>query len=354
MLYFNKKLEDGRYLNQCALLVSSGTVEEGTKLWNALCQLAADNRGTGGYFDVPKLLQRLRGTFDLIDYPDFKADWARLDTVTGDNLANVRSVLGRDIRLDRSAEVASLLKSVGEREVTFLAGESGSGKSSLVAQVAREPGRFGHVIWLTPAQLSKTSQNEIATSNGLRHTLADLIRASSRSSSLLVIDALEKFEGEALSRTVELLRTLHEIGLTGWKVVISGHLQSWERAQRILLEQRITDFVKSDLELPSISAIRNAIQNLSGIGTLLLRAELHQILRNLTLLDWVLKTNIVQSLSSDPERRIGETRLINLIWERWIQTDQMLQRDRLLRELGQHEGEKLSGAVSVNSIKTFN
>ena len=351
VLYFNKKLEEGRYVNQCGLLVSSGTVAEGTKLWNALCQLAADNRGTGGYFDVPKLLQRLRGTFDLVDYPDFKADWTRLGTVTEDNLANVRSVLGKDIRLDRSAEVTSLLKSTEEHDVTFLAGESGSGKSSLVAQMAREPGRFGHVIWLTPAQLSKASQNEIATSHGLRHTLAELIRSSSRSSSLLVIDALEKYEGEAISRAVELLRALREIGFTGWKVVISGHLQSWEMAQRVLLEQSITDFVKTDLELPNIPSIHNAVQNVPGIGALLLRTELQQILRNLMVLDWVLKTNVVQSLSNNSESRIGETGLINLIWDHWIRRDRMLQRDRLLRELGQHEGEKLSGAVSVDSIR---
>ena len=351
VLYFNKKLEEGCYVNRCQLLVSSGTVEEGTKLWNALCQLAADNRVTGGYFDVPKLQQRLRGTFDLVDYPDFKADWARLDTVTGDNLANVGSVLGKDIRLDRSAEVACLLKCVEEHEVTFLAGESGVGKSSLVAQVARESDRFGHVIWLTPAQLSKASQNEIATSNGLRHTLADLIRSSSRSSSLLVVDALEKFEGEALSRTVELFRVLHEIGFTAWKVVISGHLQSWEKAQRVLLEQGITDSVKSNLEAPSIPAIRNAVQNVPGISTLLLRTELQRILRNLMVLDWVLKTNVVQSLSNNSESRIGETGLINLIWDHWIGKDRRLQRDRLLRELGQHEGEKLSGAISVDSIR---
>ena len=50
VLRFDKHLEDGRYINQCALLVSSGSVEEGTKLWNVFCQLAADNRGTGGYF----------------------------------------------------------------------------------------------------------------------------------------------------------------------------------------------------------------------------------------------------------------------------------------------------------------
>jgi hypothetical protein len=68
-------------------------------------------------------------------------------------------------------------------------------------------------------------------------------------------------------------------------------------------------------------------------------------------LDWVLRTDVVQSLSSEPGERIGETGLINLIWEHWIGKDRRLQRDRLLRELGEHEGEKLSGAVSVDAIK---
>ena len=101
-------------------------------------------------------------------------------------------------------------------------------------------------------------------------------------SSLLVIDALEKFEGEARSRAIELLRTLCESGFAGWNVVISGHLQSWEKAQRLLQEAGATDFVKSDLELPSISAIRSAVHNVPGISLLLFRPELQQILRNLT------------------------------------------------------------------------
>ncbi|QNI37697.1 DEAD/DEAH box helicase family protein [Edaphobacter albus] len=351
VLRFDKNLEEGRYINQCALLVSSGSVEEGTKLWNALCQLAADNRGTGGYFDLQKLLQRLRGTFDLVEYPDFRADWARLDAISGDNLANVRSVLGSGIHFDRTSELAAISESIGEHRITFVAGESGSGKSSLIAQLAREPGRFGHTLWLTPAQLSKTSQTEIATSNGLRHTLLELVRSSSRSSSLLVIDALEKFEGEARSRVIELLRTVSERGFAGWKVVISGHLQSWEKAQGLLREAGVTDFVKTDLELPSIAAIRSAVQKVPGINLLLFRQELQQILRNLMVLDWVLRTNVVQSLSNEPGGRIGETGLINLIWEHWIGKDRRLQRDRLLRELGEHEGEKLSGAVSVDAIQ---
>ena len=54
---------------------------------------------------------------------------------------------------------------------------------------------------------------------------------------------------------------------------------------------------------------------------------------------------------ANPDKRIGETGLIDLIWEHWIGKDRRLQRDRLLRELGEHEGEKLSGAVSVDAIR---
>jgi hypothetical protein len=349
-LHFNEKRDEGHCINQCAGLVFAGNIKEGTKLWNALCQLAADNRGTGGYFDVPKLLQRLRGIFDLVDYPDFTADWSRLDALAASNLANVRSVLGNDIHLDRTDEAAAIFKSVEGHAVTVVAGESGSGKSAIVAQLAKEPGRYGHVVWLTSAQLSKVSQNEISTSNGLQHILPALIASSSRNASLLVIDAVEKFEGEAQVRVGELLRAVREANFTGWKVIVSSHLQSWEKAQRMLLEQGITDIVKADLEPPSVSIIRDAVQSLPGISALLLRTELQPILRNLMVLDWVVRTNVGQGLSEDPKRRVGETDLINSIWDHWINKNRRLERDRLLRKLGQHEGEKLSGAVSVDSV----
>ena len=175
VLRFDKNLEEGRYINQCALVVASGSVEEGTKLWSALCQLAADNRGIGGYFDLPKLLQRLRGTFDLADYPDFRADWARLDAMSGDNLANVRSVLGAGIHLDRASELATISKSIGEHGITFVAGESGSGKSSLIAQMARETGA-GQYPWLQRTFSLIMKRNPSLTSSHLTNLAIRRVR----------------------------------------------------------------------------------------------------------------------------------------------------------------------------------
>jgi ABC-type oligopeptide transport system ATPase subunit len=265
-------------------------------------------------------------------------------------LAGVRAVLGDGIRLNRYDEVRSILKSVEEHPATIVIGESGCGKSALVKQVATTESRFGHIVWLAPAQLSKASQNEIAVSNGLRHNLTRLIGASSRSASLLVIDAFEKFEGEASLRLDELLRALRDECFTGWKLIVTGQPQSWAGVERTMVGQGVTDFVKIEVDTPPLPEVRHAVQHLPGIGALFLRTELQPILRNLMVLDWVLRTDVGQRLSKDPRTRIGETDLINSIWEHWISKNRRLERDRLLRKLGLHEGERLSGAVSIDSV----
>ena len=81
VLYFSDKAE-GQYVNLCAEIVRDGSQEEAADLWSRLLQLAAENRATGGYFDLPKLVRKLRSDFELKDYPDFESDWMRLESVT--------------------------------------------------------------------------------------------------------------------------------------------------------------------------------------------------------------------------------------------------------------------------------
>ena len=67
-------------------------------------------------------------------------------------------------------------------------------------------------------------------------------------------------------------------------------------------------------------------------------------------LDWVLREDVAQRLSTS-HPWIGETELIDCIWDRWLGSGTMrLARDSLLRTLGKREGERLSGAVHVDSI----
>jgi len=341
---------EGDYVNVCAELVSDGTVEEGAKLWSRLVHIASENRATGGFFTLAKLIRILRSDFDLRDYPDFQQDWGKIESLTAENVDGVRRVVGTTgIQLTRAEELARLKLEVDAHDVVVIAGESGSGKSALVARL-HDDTSFSHAVWLTAGQLSKTSQAEIATSVGLAHSIPIIIAHTGDLGCLLVVDGFEKFEGESRSRTIELLRAVQKEEFVGWKVIFTCQPQAVGVTVDALSEVGITDACRIDFDKPKLQEIFEAIGTIPGISTLLLRAELQPMLRNLMVLDWVLRANVSQRFS-ESRPWIGATEIIEAIWDRWVGSGNMsLARDSLLRTLGQREGEKLSGAVHVDTI----
>jgi hypothetical protein len=342
--------QEGDYINLCADIVSSGTIEEGAKLWSRLVQLASENRATGGFFDLSKLIRVLRSDFELKDYPDFVSDWIKIESLAAENVSGVRRVIGTTgIQLTRQEERARLKSEVDAHNVVVIAGESGSGKSALLSQILIDQ-PFTHVVWLAAGQLSKTSHAEIATAFGLAHNIPNIIAHTADHGCVLVVDGFEKFEGEARRRQIELLRAVQEEQFVGWKVILTCQPQSVEGAVDALAEVGITDVYRVDFDKPKLQEVFEAVGSLPGIGTLLLRAELQPMLRNLMVLDWVLRAGVAQRFS-DSRPWIGATEIIEAIWDRWVGSGTMsLARDSLLRTLGQREGEKLSGAVHVDTI----
>lgn len=229
--------EEGRQISLCAEITLAGTIEEGTKLWSRLLQLAAENRATGGFFDVVKLVRVLRPDFELRDYPDYEADWSRIESVSRQNLNSVRTMLGADIHLVRTEELNRILQAVTMNDVVVIAGESGSGKSSLVSQLVAESPTFKRILWLTPEQLSKSSQAEFAHAFQLRHGIPELISNSSLKNCVLVLDGFEKFEGEARKRAQELIAAVMAENFGGWKLIVTCQTQSWESAQDALMRR---------------------------------------------------------------------------------------------------------------------
>ena len=343
--------DEGDYINLCAEIVRDGTVTEGAKLWSRLLQLAAENRATGGYFDLPKLIRVLRPDFALQDHPDFASDWVKVGSVASENIKAVRNVIGSGIQLARQDEKTRLKGEMAAHKVVVISGESGSGKSAAVSQQVSAAGSSNRIIWLTAEQLSKSSQAELALAFGLSHTIPDLIANSAANDCVLVIDAFEKLEGAALRRAIELLRAIGEEGSAGWKVIVTCQPQAAELATDALIEAGIADATTSvDFEKPKLQEVLDAVEALPGMRALLLRAELQPILRNLTVLDWVLRADVAQRFTAS-RPWIGETELIDCIWDRWLGSGTMsLARDSLLRTLGRREGERLSGAVHVDSI----
>ena len=344
--------EEGEYINRCAEIVLDGSLDEGAKLWSRPLQLAAESRGTGGYVDLPRLVRTLRPDFELRDYPDFEADWKRVEAVSSENAKGVRSVIGKDTQLTRTGEMGALSTEVAGHDIVVIAGESGSGKSALVSRLVAAGGPFRRTLWLSAEQLSKASQTELAHAFNLRHSIPELIHNSSLRDCVLVVDGFEKSEGDARRRTLELIGAIRDEGFIGWKLIITCQPQSWESTQDALIKRGITEIRKMDFEKPTAQEIYDAIPQLPEIRTMLFRTQLQPILRNLVVLDWVLRANVAQRLSDSSRAWVGETEIINCVWEYWIGNSAMrIERDSLLRTLGLCEGKKLSGAVHVDSIE---
>ena len=346
LLHFSEDKE-GEYINRCAEVVLDGTQSQGAKLWSRLIHLSSENRTTGGYFDLPKLIRVLRPDFELRDFPDYRADWERLERISSENIMAVRRVIGSDIHLVRQQEKDDLGARAGEHAVVSMIGESGSGKSALLAEFV---GTFKRVLWLNAGQLSKPSQAELATAFGLTYDIPTLLAHSSLHGCVLVLDGFEHLEGEARHRAIQLMASLKDQDFTGWKLIITCQPQFWGSVQDVLVQTGINDFHKLDIGKPAPAEILAAVRHLSAIRGLLLRTDLQPFLCNLVVLDWVLRGDIAQRLSLS-RARIGETDVIQRIWERWVgETDMRFARDDLLRLIGENEGEKLSGAVHVDSI----
>ena len=334
----------------CARKLCVGEVQKMARNFGTGFRLASENRATGGYFDLRRLIRVLRPDFDLQDYPDFRSDWSRVEALSAENVSDVRSILGTAIQLPRVVEKARLASEIAAQNVVVVAGESGSGKSAAISQVVAAGSNVRRTIWLSAEQLSKTSQAELATGFGLGHAIPELIKYSGIYDSVLVIDGFERFEGEARRRAIELARAVREEGFEGWKLILTCQPQSLASALDALTEAGISDAHRVDFEKPRLQEIIDAVQTVPGLRSLLLRTELQPILRNLLVLDWVLREDIAQRFSASGPW-IGETEVIDSIWDRWVGPGSMnLARDSLLRTLGQREGEKLSGAVHVDSI----
>jgi hypothetical protein len=343
---------EGIYINLCAELVLGGTLAEGTKLWSRLVQLTDENRGTGGYFDLPKLVRTLRHDFELRDYPDYKVDWQRIEAISAANAQAIRVVIGQNIQLARATERANISAEIAAHDIVVLVGESGSGKSALIANLVSSEGAYKRLLWLTAEQLSKSSQTELANAFALRHAIPELIRNASLRGCLLVLDGFEKLEGEARQRALEFIAAVKDVGFVGWKLIITCQPQFAKSVQDALIEAGVTAIHRVDFEKPNAQEIYDAIPHLPEIRDLLARSHLQPILRNLVMLDWVLRTEIVERLSNSSTAWMGETHLINYIWDHWTGTGPMhFARDSLLRTLGARGGEKLSGAVHVDTIE---
>ena len=215
----------------CRSVLTRGEAAAAISLWDDLQKIAADARTVGASYNLPSLLDNLRGKYDLKNHPDFRTDWEVLRVFSDESRSAIKGEIGHGIRLPRHGIRKALNEKLATAPVTALVGEPGSGKSALIASLTEESPTTA-VIWLDHGQFDHPNQTALAQALNLRHPIPELIVQSASPKGLIVLDSLEKYSTQSRRLAGELIKRVVEIAGGGWRVLVTCQAHMWEYSLR--------------------------------------------------------------------------------------------------------------------------
>lgn len=337
LVRFDYEATPSRHLDEavadCQRVLGSGDLAEARELWERLTGIADETRPVGGSLDLPGLLQKLRGQFDLAGHPDFNRDWQTLVQRSQQEMSEVRTDIGGQCTLPRPEVLAAAQSALNERRGCFLAGESGSGKSALAKAVGT--GCYRRVIWLTGHMLEHAGHSEVQRALHLNHPVVEIVR-SSPVPCLMVFDGVEGYPERALRVAAHLVRDIHGSAAAGHiHFLFTAQVEAAGRTIKRLSEfgAPLPLLRPTPVPRPSEDNVTAIARQIPGLGWAARRPELRPLLTNLKILDWCART--LQACSIDQNHAfVGLTALIDLLWEHWAEAgDDSLVRSHVLMRI---------------------
>lgn len=329
-----------RGIELCKNALSNPSKSEPLRLWETLETLANTKRQFGGTVDLAGLISQLQ-EFQLLEYPDFRADWTILAARTQQALGLIRTDIAGIASLIRRDAVEKVKRLLASRRVVALIGESGSGKSSLAKQVAFSTGR---VIWL--------SADDLRSGTSLQHELADVLEAAPEQDPFLIIDAAERFDDQATQRCAALLGRLVGSASPRWRVILTSQANHWEDFASSLLRHgsRCVQLEFITMELPDAKEVQQFLTAVPSLRAAFRRPELQEFLRNLKALDWVVN-QVRKSSAVNTRGWAGVSDVIDWLWKSWVTSGpERFARANLLKRLATLESEVLSFGVPLSKL----
>ncbi len=245
---------------------------------------------SGGSIDLAGLLAKLRGAFDFREHPDYQPDWNILDRYSKEAMNDIRTEIPGLPPLERDEERATIQDNIDKYNTCFLVGESGSGKSALAKVIAQT--NYPQVLWLTPNMLAYDTFIQFEHHMGLRHTLGEILSASSHSC-LIVFDGIEGYSTQALQLTARIIQEMRtNVSMDHVHFLFTVQFEEAERIMRKLtvLGCDLPPIDKTAISrCPSENEIRDLIAKFPKLRWASLRTEFRPLLTNLKILDWVVR-----------------------------------------------------------------
>jgi hypothetical protein len=338
--------ERDRALADCQRILRSGDLREASDLWDRLVGFAAKKRD-GGSADLAALLDDVRSRFDLLDYPDYRADWDAISRHSRAAMDDVKVGIAGIPSLLRETEVSGIRERLANHGIAFVVGESGSGKSAL-ARVSAEH-EYTHVLWPPAGMLDCESVAAVEDRLGTRHPLADVLIASAKPC-LVVFDALERTTDQGLHNVASLIRDVRATPCSGHvHVLLICQFEHLRRVhQRLVnygIDRSLLDMVQ--IPRPSPKQIGSLVAGIPNLHWSILRPQLRSVLTNLKVLDWVVQA-VQGGRNVNGQAMTGLSGLIDWLWTCWVEAgDDGLAQADLLKRIGILEAEGLSAGIPL-------
>lgn len=267
----------------CEAALSTGHAARADDLYNAVLQLVARTRPSGGSITWARAQRELGAEFALARRADAAPDWAVLEQHTTERVNAVRDVLVDDLHLPRTSAHAQLAGAAAATFI-FLTGPSGCGKTALAkAWLQSAPSR----LWLSPRDLGDGLlgfRNRLE----LRFALADVLELG-QAPIRVVVDGLDRsYDPAAHAAGAALASAAAESG-GALQVLVTSQSFAVGRVSQLMAQSNAptpSTVVMDDLDDDDI---RLVLEQRQELHQLVFQGSLREVLRRPKLLQVVLE-----------------------------------------------------------------
>lgn len=311
---------------RCRTALISETQLEADQLWEALVQMAETARLGSGIIRLPSLLGEISQRFGLKAHPSISAAWQSLLNLSSDQRGPIEIALPNGYVVDRRREASRLSQLLHESRVCIVAGESGVGKSALVARLLDQEFNSATQVWLGPDVLRTALSVAGQAAIGIEQELGLVLDRSPGDDKLLILDSLERLDGASLSKLTALLSRLDT---SAWRVILITQLgfENQLRPKGILSDTPV-------LPVPALetTAIRAALRSDPQLAWIANDLTILPLFANLKTLGWVVTAQSLfrEDVSGVPT---SNAEIADRLWARWTSGAASTQLQRLLIQL---------------------
>ena len=332
----------------CERALATGHHDRAQDLYNAVFEMVARTRPSGGSIDWGRLQRELGSTFPLARSPNGTPDWERLDQHTQERVDAVRDTLANGLRLPRG-EARQELAEAHDAPFVYLTGPSGCGKTALAKSWLDET--VGGRLWLTTSDLSDGLLG-FGREFGLRLPLWEVISLG-QAPTRIVIDGLDRSYDATASAAAAAITNLADRSAGAIQVLITSQAYAVDRVAQSISQANGANaktVIMGDLDEDDI---RIALEERPDLRRLLFQGQLRQVLKRPKMLQVVVQA--FDATSDETLARLRDEADVADLW--WTQlalggSNDRAARGEFLRGLASWTGQNLIDALPAGDLRS--